>query len=125
MAQTPPVQFTKYSQNASSVSVMGLMEQIIGDSPAVIGGNTHDALRSGLIWGQLGAVHEIVTRMLQPLCGKTARENSDDGGKIQNDGTMPIYFLTGGAAPLLQPHLQQPFQTYPQLTLQGLGLITD
>lgn len=95
------------------------MEQIIGDSPAVIGGNTHDALRSGLIWGQLGAVHEIVTRMLQPLCGKS------DGGNLDNGGAAPLYFLTGGAAPLLQPHLQQPFQTYPQLTLQGLGLLTD
>jgi len=34
-AQTPPVQFTKYSKNAGSVSVMGLIEQIIGDSVAL------------------------------------------------------------------------------------------
>ncbi|CAK0796257.1 unnamed protein product [Prorocentrum cordatum] len=34
-SQTPPVQFTKYSKNAGSVSVMGLIEQIIGDSEAL------------------------------------------------------------------------------------------
>jgi hypothetical protein len=34
-SQTPPVQFTKYSKNAGSVSVMGLIEQIIGDSVAL------------------------------------------------------------------------------------------
>jgi hypothetical protein len=31
-AQTPPAQFTDYKKNAGSVSVMGLLEQIIGDS---------------------------------------------------------------------------------------------
>jgi len=87
------------------------MEQIIGDTPAVIGRNTHDALRSGLIWGQLGAVHEIVSRMTAEISGA---------------GTAaPAYFLTGGAAPLLEPHLQLPFQAYPQLTLQGLGLLAE
>jgi len=34
-SQTPPVQFNKYSKNAGSVSVMGLIEQIIGDSVAL------------------------------------------------------------------------------------------
>merc|ERR1740138_874127 len=34
-SQTPPVQFTKYSKNAGSVSVMGLIQQIIGDSVAL------------------------------------------------------------------------------------------
>merc|ERR1719229_1263938 len=34
-SQTPPVQFTKYSKNAGSVSVMGLIQQIISDSVAL------------------------------------------------------------------------------------------
>lgn len=34
-AQTPPVQFNKYNANAGSSSVMGLIEQIIGDSSSL------------------------------------------------------------------------------------------
>merc|ERR1740138_1341135 len=34
-SQTPPAQFNKYSKNAGSVSVMGLIEQIVGDSVAL------------------------------------------------------------------------------------------
>merc|ERR1719343_1050907 len=33
--QTPPAQFTNYTNNAGGVSVMGLLEQIIGDSEAL------------------------------------------------------------------------------------------
>jgi len=35
IAQTPPLQFTKYKANAGSSPVMGLLEQIIGDSKAL------------------------------------------------------------------------------------------
>lgn len=36
-AQTPPAQFTDYKKHAGSVSVMGLLEQIIGDSKKLEG----------------------------------------------------------------------------------------
>lgn len=87
------------------------MQEIIGEFPPVIGRNTRNALRSGLIWGQVGAVNEIVLRM---------------SASLQSESVLqPQYFLTGGAAPLLEPHLRQHFRTYPHLTLQGLGCLAE
>ena len=87
------------------------MEEIIGEIPVVIGKNTHAALRSGLIWGQVGAVNEIVSRM---------------NSSLQAEGNVPPqYFLTGGAAPLLEPHLREQFRLLPQLTLQGLACLVE
>ncbi len=83
------------------------MEEILKEQPDVIGCNTNQAVRSGLIWGQVGAVNEIVSRISDKLTEKT--------------GAKGEYYLTGGAASLLQPHLNNPFQFYPHLTLQGLG----
>ena len=89
------------------------MEEILetnsGDDPPVIGKHTREAVCSGLIWGQVGAVNEIVSRMERQL-----RDTTETEGE---------FYLTGGAAELLQPHLQHPFEIYPQLTVQGLGLL--
>lgn len=87
------------------------MQEIIGENPPVIGRNTRQALRSGLIWGQVGAVNEIVSRMTSSLQAESELQ--------------PQYFLTGGAAPLLELHLRQHFRSYRQLTLQGLGSLAE
>lgn len=83
------------------------MEEILKKQPAVIGRDTSQAVRSGLIWGQVGAVNEIVSRMEESLSQSTQAKGE--------------FYLTGGAAPLLEPHLSRSFQLFPQLTLQGLG----
>ncbi len=85
------------------------MEEILQQQPDVIGRQTNHAVRSGLFWGQVGAVNEIVSRISDELL---------DRNNVQGE-----FFLTGGAAPLLEPHLKAAFRCYPQLTLQGLGLI--
>ena len=69
-----------------------------------IGKNTREALRSGLLWGQLGAVRELV-----------ARYSAERG--------EPQLFLTGGGAPLLAPELPAA-RWEPHLALQGLVLVT-
>lgn len=86
------------------------MEKIIGQTPDVIGKNTQAALRSGLIWGQVGAVNEIVQRM---------------SSFLSPEGEPTMLFLSGGAAPLLEPYLAQKFQNDPLLTLRGLGCLAD
>jgi len=83
------------------------MEEILKEQPDVIGRQTNHAVRSGLFWGQVGAVNEIVSRISDELYKTTKAEGE--------------FYLTGGAAPLLGPHLNSPFQYYPQLTLQGLA----
>lgn len=87
------------------------LKDILGDTPEVIGKNTYAALRSGLIWGHVGAVNEIVQRITNELQHDSAKE--------------PAIYLTGGAAPLLKDHLGKTLRERPQLTLQGLAHIAN
>lgn len=79
-------------------------------APDPLGRDTEAALRSGLYWGLVGGVKELVTRFLQ-----TATRES---------GQPPLLLLTGGASPLLAPHLPAA-RVEPHLTLQGLVLSAE
>lgn len=81
------------------------IEELASEPHPPLGRNTRAALRSGLFWGQLGAVRELIGRMAKP------------------DGT-PLVFLTGGGAGLLAPHLPQA-RWEPHLALQGIALVAD
>ena len=71
-------------------------------APNPLGRNTAAAIQSGLFWGQLGAVRELIAR----LSGETV---------------SPLILLTGGGGSLLQQHI--PGTIYePHLSLQGLAL---
>jgi type III pantothenate kinase len=70
--------------------------------PAPIGRNTIPAMRSGLYWGHVGAVRELVTRMV-----------------AEAPGAMVI--VTGGAGDAVIPHLNS-VRVEPHLPLQGLVL---
>lgn len=69
-----------------------------------IGRNTLEAIGSGLLWGQLGAVKEIVARQAAAL----------DAAKTQ-------VLVTGGGGPLLSPHLENSLHL-PYLPMLGLIL---
>lgn len=77
------------------------------ESPPEIGRNTQAAITSGLYWGQVGAVNELMRRMMHVA-----------------DHHHPLLLLTGGAAPLLHPHLPSIVRFEPHLVLQGLALAT-
>lgn len=68
-----------------------------------LGSNTREALRSGIFWGQLGAIKELLDRL--------GTETSGDAFVV----------LTGGGAALLAPHLSNAHWE-PHLSLQGLVL---
>lgn len=70
---------------------------------APLGRNTHAAISSGIFWGQVGAVRELVARQ----------------AAVCSPGTSPQVFLTGGGSELLSPFLDQS-RHYPYLALQGL-----
>lgn len=74
--------------------------------PDAIGKNTHDAIRSGLFWGQIGAIRELI-RQMTPKRSK------------------PRIILTGGAAFLLLPHLEDLGEVLWQehFPLKGLALV--
>lgn len=75
--------------------------------PPAIGRHTEAALDSGLFWGHVGAVREVVDRIAGEL--RTGKHS-----------VCPLLLLTGGAARLLMPYL--PGARYePMLALQGLA----
>jgi type III pantothenate kinase len=76
------------------------IEELAGEPREPLGRNTRAALRSGLFWGQLGAVKELIER-LTPV------------------RTEPLVLLTGGGAVLLASHFPEA-RWEPHLSLQGL-----
>ena len=75
--------------------------------PAVIGKTTAASLQSGLVYGFVGQVDEIVTRIRGEL-GVEARA-----------------IATGGLADLIAPHSRTIERVDPWLTLEGLRLVWD
>jgi type III pantothenate kinase len=72
--------------------------------PPALGTGTCEALRSGLFWGTIGAVRELIDRL-----GQTA-------------GQTPQVVLTGGAAPAVAGLLQTSAEYMQNLTLAGIAL---
>ena len=83
------------------------IDELHGSEPPPIGKETRGALRSGLFWGQVGAIKELVLQM-----SRVAFPASE--GEIDT-------ILTGGGAELLRPHFPQA-RFAPHLALQGLAL---
>jgi type III pantothenate kinase len=79
-------------------------DELAGPPPLPLGKNTRDALRSGLFWGQLGAIKELIRHLGQQLPGE------------------PLLVVTGGAGRLLVPQLPKAIHE-PYLTLQGLAIV--
>jgi type III pantothenate kinase len=92
-------------------ALLPLMEhhRLYESMPTAIGRNTEAALESGLFWGHVGAVRELVQRMTDEL-------------RRQWTALPPLLVLTGGAARLLMPYL--PGARYePMLPLRGLAYV--
>lgn len=90
----------QYTALLPLVSTRDLSSQDVGP----IGRNTLEAIGSGLLWGQLGAVKEIVARQASEL----------------NAASVQV-LVTGGGGPLLSPHLENSLHL-PYLPMLGLIL---
>lgn len=88
----------RYTATLPLLDVHDLFDHI----PQAIGKNTHDAVCSGLYWGHVGAVNQLLKSMTEQI-----------------SGGVEIY-VTGGASPLLEPHLPSQTQVIPHLGLRGL-----
>jgi type III pantothenate kinase len=80
------------------------VDELVEESHEPLGRGTREALRSGLLWGQVGAIKELAERLSRRWT------------------TEPFLLLTGGGASLLAPHLPSALWK-PQLSLQGLAVV--
>lgn len=72
--------------------------------PEPLGTATEPAMRSGLFWGAVGAVRELIARLAEEA------------------GAEPQVFLTGGAGPAVAGLLGREARHVPHLTLAGIAL---
>lgn len=79
------------------------------DCHPALGTNTQAAIMSGVFWGQIGAVRELINRL------------SHHGRSNGNNEPAPKILLTGGGARLLVPYFAKAIHC-PYLPLQGLVL---
>ena len=78
--------------------------------PTVVGKSTQAAIASGVYWGLVGAVRELIARLTDE-CTET-----------------PQLFITGGEAARLVAHLEndlQPPRHLPSLVLSGIALVAE
>ena len=78
--------------------------------PASIGSDTHPAIASGVYWGAIGAVRELMGRMTTELT---------------DSKTPPDLYVTGGFGPALAEHLNLNATYIPHLVLSGIALAAD
>ncbi|MCA8998556.1 MAG: type III pantothenate kinase [Planctomycetaceae bacterium] len=81
--------------------------ELLKVEPDVLGRNTEAAIASGVYWGHLGAVRELIARFKDLLRG---------------EGRDPVVYVTGGAARILTPYLGNVCHE-PTLTLEGLAYV--
>jgi type III pantothenate kinase len=75
-----------------------------GEEPPVIGKNSEAAIQSGLFWGAVGAVREIVGRVALEI------------------GQQPQVFVTGGDLARLAPLVGEDTRFVPNLVLGGIAI---
>lgn len=96
------------------------VQELGGDEPVAPGRNTREAIRNGLLWGQVGAIRELV-RQLCLHCGHDL-PTSDSMGS-QSSSPAPWLVLTGGGGPVLSPHFPRVMRL-ASLGMHGLVLTT-
>jgi len=71
------------------------------------GRSTWDAIRSGVLYGQVGAIRELTERM---------------SADLPASARPPLHLITGGAGGLLARHLGDSFHFEPHLPLSGMAI---
>lgn len=82
--------------------------RVLREPPPALGRSTTDAMQSGLYWGAVGGVRELISRLA--------------GDAVASDSAAPQVFLTGGAAPAVASLLTSDALYVPHLVLGGIAL---
>jgi type III pantothenate kinase len=90
---------------AEGTDLLPLVEgPLVVDTPAVVGKSTVAAIRSGLFWGGVGAVRELIARISADLAAR------------------PQVFIAGGDAGRLAPFLDDDVRIVRDLVLAGIAI---
>lgn len=90
---------------ASATDALPLLENLdLSTSPVAIGKSTQEAMRSGIIWGCVGAVRELIVQMSATL------------------PHVPNVFCTGGDGMHLARLIDRDMKYDPNLVLRGIAL---
>ncbi len=95
--------FRMSAEALSSADLLPVAKFTPDDVPPVVGKNTEDAIRSGLFWGAVGAVREIIQRISADL------------------HPQPDIFVTGGDLRQLAEHLGDEARFVPNMVLSGIA----
>ena len=81
------------------------VHELGGDEPIAPGRNTREAIRNGLLWGQVGAIRELVRQ----LCLRRGHDlPTFEASSVSTDSPSmspaPWLVLTGGGGPVLSSH---------------------
>ncbi len=95
----------------------------LSEPPPALGTATEEAMRSGLFWGTVGAIRQLVEqlgRVPRPTFGR--RPPRQQCGEYQYTEAHPQVFLTGGAGAAVAELLGPDARYIPHLTLAGIAL---
>ncbi len=81
------------------------VHELGGDEPVAPGRNTREAIRNGLLWGQIGAIRELIRQLcLHRGHDLPTFEASSETNSSPSTSPAPWLVLTGGGGPVLSPH---------------------
>lgn len=96
--------FRMSAEALSSADLLPVAKFSPDEIPVIIGKSTEGAIRSGLFWGAVGAVREIIERMSASL------------------DRQPEIFVTGGDLRRLAVHLGDEASFVPNMVLSGIAV---
>ncbi len=100
-----------YTARLPLINIDNIGQPVEPSDAPVPGRNTDQAIRSGLFWGQLGAIKELQSRLSFAAVDQFS------------DRTAPACLLTGGGGRQLSPYLS-PSVYIDSLALHGLALLS-
>jgi len=106
----PGTPLSAASLHSGTATLPQLVEECLDSPPAVVGKSTQQAISSGLYWGLVGAVRELVDRI--------SLESSE----------VPQLFVTGGGATRLASHFMKDAESsryIPNLVLAGIAIVAN
>ncbi len=104
----PGISLAASSLHTGTAALPELKIETLDTPPTPVGKSTQAAISSGLYWGTVGAVRELVDRISQE-CDQ-----------------CPQIFFTGGGAPQVAAHFndeEKPVRHTPHLVLAGIALV--